>query len=133
MSIWQEHNIEEKIVHILRQVQSHDPEHHFGRPFLTAYQLAIAFANEYPDATEAIGWPIGGAGVGQHNSLAQYLALELSRHIKADPTFPVEGAFLSDNSLKDISFKHETGPIHSSLADSGYALSMFRFKEPRGQ
>lgn len=129
MTKWEQYDIEGKVINILQKVQSHNPDHHFGKPFLTAYQLAIAFANEYPKATEAIGWPIGGAGVGQHNSLAQYLALELSRHIKADPAFPVEGAFLSDNDLKAISFKHETGPIHSSLADSGYALSMFRFKE----
>jgi hypothetical protein len=130
MSLWEQHRIEEKIIAILRQVRSHDPEHHFGRPYLTAYQLAIAFANDFPADTKAIGLPVGGVGIGERNSLAQYLALELSRHIKADPAHPVAGAFLSSNDLEDISFKHDEGLIHSSLTRSGYALSMFRLREP---
>lgn len=42
MSQWDELHIDVKISQIL-DVQSHDPVHHFGRPFLTPYQIAIKF------------------------------------------------------------------------------------------
>jgi hypothetical protein len=41
---------------------------------LTGYQIVIEFARRYPDDVQQIGLPIGGAGVGSHNSLARYIA-----------------------------------------------------------
>ena len=33
---------------ILSQVSEYDEGHHMGRPFLSAYQLALAFAEQIP-------------------------------------------------------------------------------------
>ncbi len=46
-SLWEQHNIGDRIIQILREVE--DEGHHFGRPFLTAYQLAIEFDNRHHD------------------------------------------------------------------------------------
>ncbi len=42
MTLWQELDIAEKVIRILRDVPN-ATDHHLGRPFLTAYQIAIAF------------------------------------------------------------------------------------------
>ncbi len=58
MSHWDDLNMDTKISQILA-VESHDPAHHFGRPFLTPYQIAIAFENRYPQDFQTIGKPLG--------------------------------------------------------------------------
>ena len=95
---------------------------------MTAYQLAIELQRRHPATVEAIGKPLGGAGTGQRNSLAQYLAQQLSVRIKAqDADNAVEGAFLSSRHVKDLTFSNPEGVlITSSLTESGYSLSMFR-------
>ena len=45
MSIWQDHSIEARFRDILASVP--DEGHHFGRPFLSAYQIAIAFDQQF--------------------------------------------------------------------------------------
>jgi hypothetical protein len=47
VSQWQQHNIGNLIIESLRVVQ--DDGHHFGRPYLTAYQLAIEFDRRHHD------------------------------------------------------------------------------------
>lgn len=128
ISVWAEHEMHDKIEGILRDVEDYDPNHHFGRPFLTAYQIAIEFAQRYPDVVAEVGAPIGGEGTGQHWSLTGYLAGQLSRIVKAHPTGSIEGAFLSNQHLDDIAFETDDEPIHSSLTDSGFPLSMFRWR-----
>jgi hypothetical protein len=95
---------------------------------LTAYQIAIEFARLYPDDATKLGSPIGGAGTGQRNSLAQYLAGQLSRNIGAGQLPNIEGGFLSNQHLKDISFDVGTEIIHSSLTNTNFTLSMFRLR-----
>ena len=128
MSKWQELDIESKITQILRDVPDSTSEHHLGRAYLTAYQIAIEFARLYPDAAAQLGFPIGGAGTGQRNSLAQYLAGQLSRNIGAGQLQYIEGGFLSNQHLKDISFDSGTETIHSSLTNTNFTLSMFRLR-----
>ena len=48
MSIWKNHSVELRIREILASVP--ESEHHFGRPFLSAYQIAIAFDQRYRPA-----------------------------------------------------------------------------------
>ncbi|MPM44653.1 hypothetical protein SDC9_91332 [bioreactor metagenome] len=67
--LWEELKLEEKIIEILR-VESHEPGHHFGRPFFTPYQIAIEFKIRYPEEFEKIGKPVGGKGTGQPDSVA---------------------------------------------------------------
>jgi hypothetical protein len=111
----------------LRDIPDSSTGHPIGCPFLTAYQIAIEFALRHPDEAEQLGFPIGGAGVGQRNSLAQYLAGQLSRNIER--LQEIEGGFLSNQHLHDISFNAAGEIIHSSLTDSGYTLSMFRLRD----
>jgi len=113
MSHWADHDINAKLTTILESIPSYD--HHFGRPLLTAYQLAIEFAARHHIENAALGYPIGGAGTGQQNSLSQYLARELPQRIKAGTITNIEGMFLSNQHLHDVQFDTDTGVIISSL------------------
>jgi hypothetical protein len=126
MSKWEELDFENKIVDILRDAERHPVEHHFGLPFLTAYQIAISFAQRYTHDVQTLGFPVGGEGIGQRNSLAQYLARELSRRIHSGSIRNIEGRFLSNQFLEKISFLNRNEIIVSSLTDTQYPLSMFR-------
>jgi hypothetical protein len=112
-------------IHSILDVESHEPGHHFGRPFLTPYQIAIAFRERYPEEFRQIGKPLGGRGAGQHDSLAQYIALELSRGIRANRLMNIEGRFLHRLYLKTLQYEDAGGPIESSLMRD-FDLSMFR-------
>jgi hypothetical protein len=125
-TLWQQYNIEERVLQILREVD--DKGHHFGRPFLTAYQLAMEFDHRHHDIVRDCGYQVGGAGIGEHNSLAQYLALELSRHIRDNPDYPIEGAFISSQDLRELSYNNGQEVVVSSLIGSDYGLSMFRLR-----
>jgi hypothetical protein len=127
MNYWREYDIETKVLKILADVPDSAEDHHLGKPFLTAYQIAIEFAQRHPDAVEALGYPVGGAGTGQHNSLTQYLAQQLSVRIR-DGRIPVEGGFVSNWHLNDIFFEHKGAVIRSSLTGTGFTLSMFRLR-----
>ena len=72
MSIWQDHLIETRIREILASVP--DDGHHFGRPFLSAYQIAIAFDQRFRHEADLIAKPVGGKDTGRHDSLAEYFA-----------------------------------------------------------
>ena len=124
MSQWEELQIEARVLSIL-DVWSHKPDHHFGRPFLTPYQIAIEFERQFPQVFAAIGKPLGGKGTGQQDSLAQYIALELSKRIADRRLTQVEGAFLSRNNLHSLQYESSDSVIESSSMQA-YDLSMFR-------
>ncbi|MGB5056129.1 MAG: hypothetical protein WBO24_17190 [Nitrospirales bacterium] len=128
-SKWQELNIEEKIVQILGDIPNTALQYHLGHPFLTAYQIAIEFARRHPEDAEQLDFPIGGVGIGQRNSLAQYLAGQLSKNIRAGRLISIEGGLLANQHLNDISFDVDGKAIHSSLTDTGFMLSMFRLRD----
>ena len=123
-SLWDELQLEDKIFQIL-SVESHIPDHHFGRPFLTPYQIAIAFKALYPEDFARIGKPVGGKGTGQSDSVAQYFANELSRHISNRSITNIEGRFLHRRYLVTLQYNDEGTVIESSAMQS-YDLSMFR-------
>jgi hypothetical protein len=129
MSIWQDHGIEEKIVRILQDVPDSAEQHHLGRPFLTAYQIAIEFAHRHPDVFNKLGWPVGGRGIGQSYSLAKYLAGRLSQRIRDGRLEQIEGGFISNQHLQGILFDNVGETIQSSLTESGHTLSLFRLRE----
>lgn len=130
MSIWAENSVEENVIEALSPVRlvSASTPHHLGRPWMTAYQLAIKVDIAYPDLRHALKSAVG--GIGTKKSLAQYLALELSRRIKKEgDNYPVEGAFLTNDHVTDLVYETGAGDkIHSSLTGSGYDLSMFRLR-----
>jgi hypothetical protein len=127
-SKWQQHDIETKVINILGETPEDAGGHHFGRPFLTAYQIAIEFAHRHPEIVRALGHPVGGEGIGVRYSLASYLAKQLSDRIR-DGRVPIEGGFLSNKHLHAITFDHNGERIISSLTDTNYTLSMFRLRE----
>ena len=128
MSKWEELDIEAHIVDILDEVQ-YCREHHFRRPFLTAYQIAIKFNQRFPDDARELGFPVGGKNIGERNSLAQYLAGQLSKRILSGELREIEGAFISNADLSEISFEDGGRIVVSSLTDTQYDLSMFRLRE----
>ena len=128
MSKWSQYNLEAKITQILSSVPDSSDVHHLGRAYLTAYQIAIEFARRFPNDFSAIKLPIGGAGTGQRNSLSQYFAQQLSRRINSKEIQHIEGGFLSNLHLNEISFESEDSLLVSSLTDSGFTLSMYRLR-----
>ncbi|HSE84126.1 MAG TPA: hypothetical protein VLB01_06235 [Thermodesulfobacteriota bacterium] len=126
MSRWEKFMFEDRIRKILQNVEYYQESHHFGRPFLTAYQIAIECAHRYPDDFNQIGLPIGGRGIGQHTSLAQYIAGELSRRMRNGELPDFEGSFISNKHLSEISFEHNDLKVVSSLTNTEYDLSIFR-------
>ncbi len=123
-ALWDELQLEDKIFQIL-SVESHNPDHHFGRPFLTPYQIAISFKSLFPNDFVRIGKPVGGKGTGQQDSLAQYFALELSRRINNGSIQNIEGRFLHRKHLVTLQYDDE-GSVVESSAMQAYDLSMFR-------
>ncbi|MBY8852740.1 hypothetical protein [Saccharothrix longispora] len=134
MSIWSQYGVLEKVCDALGDVTIANPGgHHFGRPFMTAYQLAIKLDRDHPDVARALGLEVGGNGTGSRNSLAQYLARELSRRInRHGEDFPVEGAFLSNDHVTALAFSTSDGKaLSSSLTNTGFDVSLFRLRTPR--
>jgi hypothetical protein len=130
VSTWAEYDLTNKIVDILETVHCSNDIHHFGRPFVSAYQIAIEMQRRYPDTVDAIGKPVGGAGTGQHDSLAQYLSNELSKQIKSRPAdHQVEGAFFSNENASSVVFRGVDGAaITSSLVGAGYDMALYRIR-----
>jgi hypothetical protein len=126
MSNWENYNIYTKVRAILSEVEYHNPEHHFGSPFLTAYQLAIEFARRHQPEFARLGYQVGGIGIGEQNSLTKYLAHELSTRIKSNEITDIEGGFLSNLHLDNIILDNAGQKIVSSLTKTKTDLSMFR-------
>lgn len=97
---------------------------------MTAYQLAIKLDRAHPEVKEALGWHIGGVGNG--NSLAQYLANQLSKRIKSEgDTCRVErGVPVHDAVTALLHFGAEGQEIRSSLTGTGVDLSLYRRSAP---
>ena len=132
MSVWGEQGVQATVLKALKELGTdEDGGHHFGRPWVTAYQLAIAVHAAHPEIAETLSVTIGGSGTGARNSLAQYLSGELSRRIKQDGDgYPVEGAFISNEHLTALTYRDMNGQaITSSLTGSGYDLSLFRVRK----
>lgn len=127
MSIWEEFSIEWRVREILKAAR-YDKGHHFGRPFLTAYQIAIAFDKAHREDRKKIGKPVGGKGTGQKDSLAQYLAWQLSRRIKSGELVDIEGRFLHGQDLRSLDYDLD-GKVVKSSSGKTDALSMFRLKD----
>jgi hypothetical protein len=124
MSNWNELQMTDKITTILQNLRYESPDH-FGQPFVSPYQIVIAFAERYPDDVAKIDMPLGGAGTGEHSSLAQYIARELSKRIKSKEITHIEGAWLHKKFVRQLEFNNSG---QSMVASGGIeaALSMFR-------
>ncbi len=127
MSQWDSLNIQECVATILSRVP--ESEHHFGgRPFMTAYQIAIEFAHDYPNQFLQLRKEVGGKDTGLRTSVSQYLANELSRKILARQITNIEGAFLSNRHINKLSFHNAPRDVESSISGNRASLSMFRYR-----
>ena len=124
MSLWEDCSFEARIRDILDIAPSRE-NHHFGRPFLTAYHIAILFAERHPEDADNIDKEIGGRDTGLSHSLAQYVARELSQRIGAGRLVGIEGRFLYGTHLRNLVYRSRRGDIESSTGTSS-DLSMFR-------
>jgi hypothetical protein len=126
MSNWEEFDMEDRILSILRDVPDAAEGHQLGRAYLTAYQIAIEYKRRHLEDFEAFELPVGGRGIGQRDSFSRYIAHQLSIRIGGGHLPQIEGGFLSNQHLKDIHFWDGDDEITSSLTGSGFTLSMYR-------
>ena len=73
----------ETIRQILANCREYEEGHHMGRPFMSAYQIAIRFSELRPNHAAVLRLPIGGVGVEVKQSLTQRIALFLSSEIRS--------------------------------------------------
>lgn len=126
MSIWHDQSIEQRIREILASVPH--GRHHFGRPFLSAYQIAIAFDQRYRRVANFIAKPVGGKDTGRHDSLAKYFANQLSRRLRNGTLSGIEGRFLNGQFLKSLEYDNRGDTVTSSLGKA--KMSIFRLAPP---
>ena len=113
---------------ILAECREYEPSHHMGRPFMSAYQIAIELEHRFPRETQDL--PVGGVGTGERSSLAQRLAGFLSSVIRDGADQEIEGGFISHSHLAEMRFVGNSGAdIHVST--SAAAHSIFRLSGPR--
>lgn len=120
MSVWKDENIADKIVEILKNIKYKNGKHNFGNPFLTTYQIAIEFKMKYPNVVNKLPnhKDIGGEGLGDYNSLSQYIGRQISEHYQEMKNLGVECGFLSSNNLVEIEFSNN---VKSSVDDVSIA------------
>lgn len=109
---------------ILKDCPEYKPSHHLGRPFMSAYQIAIRFAEAHPQHPSVRNRDVGGRGKGPAHSLAQRIALFLSKAIKDRKVHDIEGGFLSHDLIGDLWFDYKGQKIRPS---GGVAHSVFRY------
>lgn len=126
MSIWHDLSIESRIREILDSVP--DEGHQFGRPFLSAYQIAIAFDQRYRDEADVIAKPVGGKDTGRYDSLAKYFANQLSRRIRDCSLSGIEGRYLNGQFLESLEYENDGETVASSLGRAN--MSIFRLAQP---
>jgi hypothetical protein len=116
----------EELVGILREnCPEYEEGHHMGRPYMSAYQIAVHFCRRNPEHH----LPIGGTGVGSNQSLAQRIARFLSMTIRNDEYPALEGSFISHSQLKSMTFTDfENNLINVSTLGSKAGHSIFRVR-----
>ena len=122
---WNVLGLEQKILEILDVQPYAGNKHHFGRPFLTSYQIAIELKKKYNKAFKQIDKPLGGVKSGQFDSVAKYIANQLSIKISKDKNYKIEGRFLSMQHKMSLCCKCDGKKIRSCQETD---LSIFRLK-----
>jgi hypothetical protein len=126
MSDWQQYLLQDKIERILSAVPEYTTKHHFERPYLSAYQIAIKIAEQHPTEFAQMGRPIGGAGTGEPSPLAWYIADQLSKRIKSEEITNIQGGFIRTDYMIDVAFNFQETRIEPSTLPT---LTIFRFSE----
>ena len=128
---WEDNDLGQKLVEVLTSVTYVKPAHHFGRPFVTAYQLAILLKERFPKVFNRFGHPVEGKGIGVRYSFTSYLARQLSGKLRSGEITNIEGAFLSNRHLVRFQFDDHGETVISSSTDSQYDVSVFSLRDHR--
>lgn len=129
-SLWDKFDMEQRIREVLSDPKF-DTTHPFKRPFLTPYQIAIALDERYPNLCAKLGKDFGGKGTGKHNSFVQYIAHRLGTRVQEGKIHEIEGAFLANTYLNELSYRHSEGqPVESSNTSTEH-LSIYRLCKPK--
>jgi hypothetical protein len=135
MSLWDQHDMSARVQAVLDDVHLNNPDgHHFGRPFVSSYQIAIALDAADPNLKHELNKPVGGTNAGSHNSMAQYIGNELSKQIKAaedsETAHFADGAFMSNESVKSLVYDGADGSdVVSSLPGTEFDMALFRLRQ----
>ena len=127
ISLWDENDLGRKIEELLAGVKF-KADHHFGRLFVTPYQLAIMFKNSFPEDSKRMGYQIGEEGSGGQYSLASYLARQFSRKLEREELPNIEAGFQSNIRLSKVTLADSDGPVTSTATNSQCDLSFFRLR-----
>ena len=110
------------LLQIMDRCREYKPGHPLGRPYMSAYQIAICFAREHPDHPLVQELDVGGEGTGERRSLAQRIARFLSGAAQ-DPGSEVDGAFISHQNIAEFSFDNNGTRVRvSDLSGPGHSI-----------
>jgi plasmid maintenance system antidote protein VapI len=127
MSQWEKFEVENKVTEILGSQTRNAKHPTAGRPFLTAYQLAIEFKRLFPAAFKELAIALGGEGQGPY-ALTTYLAGELAKRIKKDELPNIELAFLGKPHIATLNFDDAGTIVESTTHKGGWDTSLFRLR-----
>lgn len=113
---------------ILTNCPEYEADHHLDRPFMSAYQIAIRFAEEHPNHDLVRTLPLGGEGTGTNQSLVQRIARFLSQAIREGTAGGIEGGFISHACVDDFCFRHRGRRVRVSTLQTAHAHSIFRVR-----
>lgn len=121
MSKWEQNDMENRIRLALGSVKpsAEHKDHRFGRPFITAYQLAILLSENDPGLCSKLEKQLGGKGTGEYQSLSQYIANELSARIGKEIK-DIDGALLKTQDIVALEFTHDV------VSSAKNVVSLFR-------
>ena len=115
---------------ILKDCPEYKRDHHLGRPFMSAYQIAIRFAEKHPQHPQVRNRKLGGQGEGPEQSLAQRIARFLSKAVKnKEPD--IEGGFISHGFIGGGPWFVD-GKGQAVRPSGGIAHSIFRWARKAG-
>ncbi len=124
-SKWEKFDFSVKITEVLSDTK-YDSTHHFGRPFLTPYQIASELVRRHPTICRDIDKSFGGQDTGEYTSLVQYIARELSSRIKSKEIPHIQGVHLCNEHLKEYTFWGPDGSEVSVPNRGQEHLSLYR-------
>ena len=124
MSKWDQNDIENRVRLAIESIEpsAQHENHNFGKPFITAYQLAILLLENDPELCAKLEKQLGGKGINECHSLSQYVANELSTRIKGEEIMDIEGVFLKTQDIVALEFTHDV------ISSAGNVVSLFRLK-----
>ncbi len=113
---------------ILASCPEYEADHPLDRPFMSAYQIAIRFAEEYPNHNLVRTLPLGGEGTGTNQSLTQRIARFLSQAMRDGTAGDIDGGFISHACIDDFTFHHRDRRVRVSTLRTATAHSIFRVR-----